>query len=200
MIDSKVSLNAYVEYFNAADPAQKKESLKQLVRNINDHIDLLANKNYQSLAGLHTPDFVFMFMHFESALTLAMNENPDIFNRALQRKIVIITPTTLVATMKVVKLLWQKENRVKNVEEIFRQCGLLYDKFVLFTEEMQKVGKSITDAGRAYHDAMNRLRDGARKSDTIIGKFQLIQSLEAKTNRKLPDSILNEISLLDNNE
>ncbi|UYQ91614.1 DNA recombination protein RmuC [Chitinophaga horti] len=200
VIDSKVSLNAYIEYFNAADPVVKKDSLKQLVRNINDHIDLLANKNYQSLSGLQTPDFVFMFMHFESALTLAMNESPDIFNRALQRKIVIITPTTLVATMKVVKLLWQKENRVKNVEEIFRQCGLLYDKFVMFTEEMQKVGKSISDADRAYHDAMNRLRDGARKSDTIIGKFQLIQQLEAKTTRKLPDNILNGISMLEENE
>lgn len=197
VIDSKVSLNAYVDYFNANDPSQKKESLKQLVRNITDHIDLLANKNYQALAGLQTPDFVFMFMHFESALTLAMNENPDIFNRALQRKIVIITPTTLVATMKVVKLLWQKENRVKNVEEIFRQCGLLYDKFVLFTEEMQKVGRSISEAGRAYKEAMDRLKDGTRKGDTIIGKFQIIQNLEAKTTRRLPDNILNEISLLD---
>jgi DNA recombination protein RmuC len=89
-------------------------------------------RNYQSLAGLNTPDYVFMFMPIESALTLAMNQDPEIFTRALQRKIVLITPTTLVATLKVVRLLWQKENQVKNVEEIFSQCGALYDKFVDF--------------------------------------------------------------------
>lgn len=196
VIDSKVSLNAYVAYFNASDPGEKKALIKQLVRNINDHIDELSAKNYHSLGSLNTPDFVFMFMHFESALTLALNESPDIFNRALKKKIVLITPSTLVATFKIVRLLWQNENRVRNVEEIFRQCGLLYDKFILFLEEMQKIGNNLRQASASHDEAMKRLKDGKRKNDTIIGKFELIKELDAKTGKSLPDNIATEMDLL----
>ncbi|MRG47138.1 DNA recombination protein RmuC [Chitinophaga sp. SYP-B3965] len=196
VIDSKVSLNAYVAYFNASDPEEKKAYMKQLVRNINEHIDELSAKNYHALSGLNTPDFVFMFMHFESALTLALNENPEIFNRALKKKIVLITPSTLVATFKIVRLLWQNENRVRNVEEIFRQCGLLYDKFISFLDEMNKVGNNLRQAGNAYDDAMKRLKDGKRKGDTIIGKFEMIKDLDAKTTKHLPDNLITEIDLL----
>lgn len=196
VIDSKVSLNAYVAYFNASDPGEKKALIKQLVRNINDHIDELSAKNYHSLGSLNTPDFVFMFMHFESALTLALNESPDIFNRALKKKIVLITPSTLVATFKIVRLLWQNENRVRNVEEIFRQCGLLYDKFILFLEEMQKIGNNLRQASASHDEAMKRLKDGKRKNDTIIGKFELIKELDAKTGKNLPDNIATEMDLL----
>lgn len=196
VIDSKVSLNAYVSYFNSGDPEERKSLIKQLVRNINDHIDELSAKNYHSLGGLHTPDFVFMFMHFESALTLALNENPDIFSRALKKKIVLITPSTLVATFKIVRLLWQNENRVRNVEEIFRQCGLLYDKFILFLDEMQKIGNNLRQASLSHDEAMKRLKDGKRKSDTIIGKFELIKELDAKTGKSLPDNIITEMDIL----
>ncbi|QEH41026.1 DNA recombination protein RmuC [Chitinophaga sp. XS-30] len=196
VIDSKVSLNAYVAYFNASDPGEKKALIKQLVRNINDHIDELSAKNYHSLGSLNTPDFVFMFMHFESALTLALNESPDIFNRALKKKIVLITPSTLVATFKIVRLLWQNENRVRNVEEIFRQCGLLYDKFILFLEEMQKIGNNLRQASASHDEAMKRLKDGKRKNDTIIGKFELIKELDAKTGKSLPDNIATEMDIL----
>lgn len=196
VIDSKVSLNAYVNYFNASDPAEKQLFVRQLVRNINDHIDELSAKNYHSLNGLHTPDFVFMFMHFESALTIALNENPDLFNRALKKKIVLITPSTLVATFKIIRLLWQHENRVRNVEEIFKQCGLLYDKFILFIEEMQKIGNNLRQASLAHEEAMKRLKDGKRKSDTIIGKFELIKDLDARTGKSLPDGIITEMDTL----
>ncbi|WP_241559064.1 DNA recombination protein RmuC [Chitinophaga barathri] len=195
VIDSKVSLNAYVAYFNASDPEEKKAHLRQLVRNITDHIDELSARNYQRLGTLNTPDFVFMFMHFESALTLALNENPDIFNRAMKKKIVLITPSTLVATFKIVRLLWQNENRVRNVEEIFRQCGMLYDKFILFLEEMQRIGHNLKQAGNAYEDAMERLKDGKRKGDTIIGKFEIIRELDAKTGKHLPKEIETEMEI-----
>lgn len=196
VIDSKVSLNAYVAYFNASEPEEKKGHLRQLVKNINDHIDELSDRNYQGLSGLHSPDFVFLFMHFESALTLALNENPDIFTRALKKKIVLITPSTLVATFKIVRLLWQHENRARNVEEIFRQCGLLYDKFALFLEEMQSLGHNLRQAGNAYDDAMNRLKDGKRKGDTILGRFETIRNLDAKTNKTLPKDIIAEMDIL----
>jgi len=196
IIDSKVSLTAYVNYFNAPTAEEKVQYLKQHLDSVTSHINLLADKNYQSLAGLTTPDYVFLFMPIESALTLAMNQNPEIFNNALKRKIVLITPTTLVATLKVVKILWQKENQVKNVEEIFRQCGELYNKFVSFLEDMDKVEVALTSATKAHRDAMNGLKDGTSKGRTIIGRFETIKKLEAKTNKNIPDKHLKEIELL----
>jgi len=154
IIDSKVSLTAYVNYFNASTKEEKDKFLKEHLKSVSDHIEELADKNYQSLAGLTTPDYVFMFMPVESALTLALNQNPNIFNEALKRKIVLITPTTLVATLKVVKILWQKENQVKNIEIIFKTCGELYDKFVAFIEVMEKIDTGLKSATSAYADAI----------------------------------------------
>ena len=196
IIDSKVSLNAYVSYFNAANPDEKAEYLKLHLKSLIDHIDTLADKNYQSLAGLNTPDYVFLFMPIEGALTLALNASQDIFDRALKKKIIIITPTTLVATLKIVKILWQKENQVKNVQEIFKQCGLLYDKFVAFLEEMDKIASGLNGANKAFKDAMEHLKDGTRKGNTIIGRFETIKRLEAKTNKTIPDKYIAEIELL----
>jgi|GEM_PF-568138 DNA recombination protein RmuC len=193
VIDSKVSLTAYVNYFNATSPEEKAEYLKQHLRSINDHINLLADKNYQSLAGLNTPDYVFLFMPVESALTLALNQNPEIFTNALKRKIVLITPTTLVATLKIVKLIWQKENQVKNIEEIFDACGKLYDKFVMFLEDMDKIEDGLKAATNAYSSAMYSLKNGKRKGDTIIGRFETIKNLEAKVNRQIPKKHLQDI-------
>jgi DNA recombination protein RmuC len=197
IIDSKVSLNAYVEYFNCTDTNQKKECLRRLVKNISDHIDGLSSKNYQLLDGVNAPDFVCMFMPIEGALSLAMNELPELVQRALNKKVVILTPTTLVATAKIIKLLWQKENRVKNVEEIFRQCGALYDKFVTFVDEMQAIGTSLQNASGSYKKAMDHLKDGQRKGVTIIGRFETIKELEAKTSKSLPQNLLKEVEFLD---
>lgn len=193
VIDSKVSVTAYVNYYNAKDGADKARYLRQHVKSVTDHIDLLAAKNYHLLSGINSPDYVFMFMPIESAITLALNENESLFTRALSKKIVLTSPTTLVATLKVVKIIWQKENQVKNVQEIFRQCGMLYDKFVTFIEEMDKVGAGLGQANKSYKEAMDRLKDGARKGDTIIGRFENIRRLEARTAKKLPDKFLNDI-------
>jgi DNA recombination protein RmuC len=195
IIDSKVSLTAYVNYCNASLPEDRARYLKQHLKSVTDHIDYLSDKQYQSLQGLQTPDYVFLFMPIESAITLALNENEDIFTRALNKKIVLITPTTLVATLKVVKIIWQKENQVKNVELIFKQCGALYDKFVTFLEEMEKVGMGLQSAGKSYKEAMDRLKDGVRKGDTIIGRFETIKKLEAKTNKSIPRKYLDELEI-----
>ena len=197
IIDSKVSLNAYVEYFNCTEEGRKRECLKQLVRNINDHIDGLSAKNYHLLNGLNAPDFVCMFMHFEPALSMAMNECPDILQRAMNKKIVILTPTTLVATAKMIRMIWQKENRARNVELIFKQCGLLYDKFVSFVEDFETVGQSLQNATNAYGAALDRLKEGKKKGDTIIGRFENIKKLEARTNKSLPPHLLAEVEALD---
>jgi len=200
IIDSKVSLTAYVNYFNATNPEEKSEYLKLHLKSLTDHIDNLADKNYQSLAGLNTPDYVFLFMPIEGALTLALNSSQDIFNRALKRKIVIITPTTLVATLKIIKIIWNKENQVKNVEEIFKQCGLLHDKFVMFIEEFEKIGSNLDTAKKAFKESMDRLTEGARKGDTIVGRFEKIKELGAKTNKSISDKYTTQIELLPEDE
>lgn len=200
IIDSKVSLTAYVNYFNAPSADEKMKHLHLHLKSVKDHIETLADKNYQSLAGLQTPDYVFLFMPIESALTLALNQSPEIFNHALKRKIVLITPTTLVATLKVVKIIWQKENQVKNVEEIFRQCGELYNKFVAFIEDMEKVETALLQASKVQREAMNKLKDGTKKGNTIIGRFETIKKLEAKTNKEIPEKYLREIDLLPDEE
>ena len=200
IIDSKVSLTAYVNYFNASDPEEKKAYLKQHLRSVNDHIEKLADKTYQSLAGLTTPDYVFMFMPVEPALTLAMNQSPEVINNALKRKIVLITPTTLIATLKVVKIIWQKENQVKNVEGIFKQCGALYDKFVGFAEDMIKIKAKLKDTSDTYDDAMNKLKHGKKRGDTIIGRLENIKKLEATTNKTIPQALLAEIEILEEDE
>jgi DNA recombination protein RmuC len=200
IIDSKVSLTAYANYFNAETPHEKEKQLKLHLKSLIDHIDELAAKNYQSLAGINSPDYVFMFMPIEGALTLAMNSSSEIFDRALKKKIVIITPTTLVATLKVIKILWQQENQVKNVEEIFRQFGALYDKFVTFVESLDQVGSGINNASQAFQQAMNHLSEGTKKGSTIIGRFETIRKLEAKTNKRLPDKLLASIDYLSEEE
>lgn len=197
IIDSKVSLTAYSSYFNAEGPEQKALFLKQHVRSVTDHINSLADKNYQSLAGLNTPDYVFMFMPIESALTLAMNQDQELFTHALNRKIVLITPTTLVATLKVVRLLWQKENQVKNVEEIFKQCGALYDKFVDFIGDMDRIEEALNNAGAAYREAMYKLKTGERKGFTIMGRMEAIRRLEARVSKIMPARHLSDHDLPD---
>jgi DNA recombination protein RmuC len=133
-------------------------------------------------------------------LTLALNSSSEIFDRALKKKIVIITPTTLVATLKVIKILWQQENQVKNVEEIFRQFGALYDKFVTFVESLDQVGSGLNNASQAFQQAMNHLSEGTKKGSTIIGRFETIRKLEAKTNKRIPNKFLASIDYLSEDE
>jgi len=196
VIDSKVSLTAYTKYFNASSKEEKAEFLKQHIKSVTEHIKLLSDKNYQMLTGLKTPDYVFMFMPVESALTLALNHDPQIFDNALKKKIVLITPTTLVATLKVVKILWQKENQVKNVEEIFKQCGALYDKFVTFLVNLKAIDTALSNATKAHKDALEDLSTGTRKGNTIIGRLERIKTLEAKVTKQIPVEYLREIDLL----
>ena len=126
-----------------------------------------------------------------------MNENPGIIDRALKKKIVIITPSTLIATLKIIRLLWQREKRVANVEEIFKQCGLLYDKFAGFLEEMLKIENGLRAAQGAYRDAMDKLKDGKKKGDTIIGRFEKIKQLEARTQKSIPEEFITDADFVE---
>jgi DNA recombination protein RmuC len=197
IIDSKVSLKSYVEYFNCSSTIDKISHLKKHIESVKSHIDGLSSKEYQKINGIHTTDYVLLFMPIENAYTLVLNENPEMFNYALNKKIIILTPTTLVATLKVVKLLWQKEQRVENIEKVFKLCGSLYDKFVGFANDMLEIKKRIRDADNAYDAAMNKLKDGRKRGETIIGRIENIRKLEATVKNKMPDAFLAEIELLE---
>lgn len=197
IIDSKVSLKSYVEYFNAQTKEEKTLHLKKHIESIKNHIDGLSNKEYQKINGINTTDYVLLFMPIENAYTLVLNENPEMFNYALNKRIIILTPSTLVATLKVVKLLWQKEERVENIEKVFKLCGSLYDKFVGFANDMIEIKRRIREADNAYDNAMGKLKDGKRRGDTIIGRIENIRKLEATVKNKMPDAFLAEIELLE---
>lgn len=200
IIDAKVSLKSYAEYFNSTDIIDKATHLKRHIESVKSHVDGLSSKEYHKINGINTTDYVLLFMPIENAYTLVLNENPDMFNYALNKKIIILTPTTLVATLKVVKLLWKKEQRVENIEKVFKLCGGLYDKFVGFANDMLEIKKRIRDADYAYDAAMNKLKDGRKRGDTIIGRIENIRKLEATVKNKIPDAFLAEIELLETDD
>jgi len=201
VIDSKVSLKSYVEYFNSQNIEDKALHLKKHIESVKGHIDGLSNKEYQKINGINTTDYVLLFMPIENAYTLVLNENPEMFNYALNKKIIILTPSTLVATLKVVNLLWQKEERVENIEKVFKLCGSLYEKFIAFANDMLEIKKRIREADNAYENAMYKLKEGKRRGDTIIGRIENINKLEGTTkNSKMPAAFLAEIELLETDE
>lgn len=160
ILDSKVSLTAYSNYFDTEDEGERAGFLKQHLDSINGHIKLLSNKDYQKLHDINTPDYVLMFVANEPALTLALKEDQTIFEKALDKNIVIVSTSTLLATLRTISYIWKQDLQNKNAEEIARQAGNLYDKFVGFTEDLLKLGSQMDTATKTYKEAMNKLTDG----------------------------------------
>ena len=191
IIDSKISLVAYEQYFNAEDERQKERFLTAHINSIRQHISDLSNKNYQNLYSINSPDFVFMFFALEPALYIALQADTSLFERALQKNIVLVSITTLMATMRTVSFIWKQENQKNNVLEIARESGALYDKFVGFTEDMIKVGKTLIQSKETYDLAMNKLTESTKKGDTIIGRMENIKKLGANTTKNIDKSLVN---------
>ena len=190
IIDSKVSLTAYERYFNEEDENLKQRFLKEHTNSITKHISDLSAKNYQNLYGINSPDFVFMFIALEPALTIALQNDPTLFEKAFQKNIVLVSTTTLLASLRTVSFIWKQENQKNNVFEIAKESGALYDKFVGFVDDLIKVGQTIDTSKKIYADAMNKLTESTRKGDTIIGRFERIKELGAKATKSLPQSII----------
>lgn len=193
IIDSKVSLVAYEKCFTANDEAEKKRHLKAHVDSLKNHIKDLSSKNYQQLYQINTPDYLLLFVPIEPAFSLAVQNDQRLFLDALDRNIVIVTTSTLLATMRTVSFIWKQEKQKRSVLEIARQSGLLYDKFVNFVEDLRNVGHRLDSAQKAYHDAMNKMTEGQRKGDTLIGRAQKIKELGAKASKNLPSDIIDQI-------
>ncbi len=190
IIDSKVSLTAYEEFYSSNDDEDRKIFLKKHLESIKNHIRDLSSKDYTKLYGINSPDYVLMYIPIEPALTLALQEEQAIFKFGLERDIILVSTSTLLATLRTVSFIWQQENQKKNVLEIAKQSGLLYDKFVGFVEDLQDIDKHLEKTKKSYDGAMSKLKDG---SGNLVGKVEAIKKLGAKAKKNIPSELLPEL-------
>ena len=184
VVDSKVSLVAYEKFVTAETDERQTQALKEHIASIRSHVKLLSEKNYQNAINLNTPDFVLMFIPVEASFSVAVQADGELFSYAWERKIVIVSPTTLLATLRTISSIWKQENQTKNAQEIARLSGALYDKFIGFAEDMTKIKTNIDKASGAYDDALKKMKDG---NGNIIRTAEKIKELGAKTgNKSLP--------------
>ena len=188
IVDSKVSLTAYEKYINEDDEEQKSAFLKEHVNSLKRHVEQLGNKNYQHLYEMESPDFVLLFIPIEPAFAIALNEDTQLYNKAFEKNIVIVTPSTLLATLRTIDSMWTNQKQQDNAIEIARQAGALYDKFEGFVTDLVKIGKKMDEAKSEYEGAMNKLVDG---KGNLITSVQKLKIMGAKAKKSLPDPILN---------
>lgn len=188
VVDSKVSLTAYEKYINEDDDeATKTRYLKEHVNSIKLHVEQLGNKNYQDLYQIESPDFVLLFIPMEPAFAIALNEDTTLYNKAFEKNIVIVTPSTLLATLRTIDSMWANQKQQENAFEIARQAGALYDKFEGFVADLIKIGKKIDESKVEYQGAMNKLVDG---KGNLITSVEKLKKMGAKAKKALPDNIL----------
>ena len=202
IIDSKVTLTAYERYINEEDSEVKNQHLKEHIVSINRHVEQLGSKNYHDLYHMESPDFVLLFIPIESAFAVALNEDTTLYNKAFEKNIVIVTPSTLLATLRTIDSMWTNQKQQENAIEIARQAGALYDKFEGFVSDLIKIGKKMDEAKIEYGNAMNKLVDG---KGNLITSVEKLKKMGAKAKKALPESVLkranetDEISLLPEN-
>lgn len=187
IIDSKVSLVAYEKFISGEGDIQKQLALKEHIASIKNHIKNLSSKNYQSLYQLESLDFVLMFMPIEPAFALAVQQDANLFNDAFDKNIVIVSPSTLLATLRTVASIWRAENQNRNALEIARQSGALYDKFQSLITDLIDLGKRISTLQRGYEEAMKKLHTG---KGNLISSVERIKQLGANTTKSLPQQLL----------
>ena len=187
ILDAKVSLVAYERYFNETEEKLRTVSLKEHIQSIRSHIKGLSDKNYQNLYGVNSPDYVLMFVALEPALHVALDADNTLFNFALEKNVVLVSQSTLLATLKTVSFIWKQEDQKRNVLEIARQSGRLYDKFVGFVQDMDQLGGQLSTSQKTYDKAMNKLSDG---QGNLIRSTEKLKELGAKTSKSLPKEYL----------
>ncbi len=187
VLDSKVSLTAYSNYFEATDENEKQRYLKQHLDSILTHIKTLNDKNYQNLYEINQPDYILMFVANEPALNIAFQQKPDLFESALNKNIVLVSTSTLMATMRTISYIWKQDLQNKNAIEIATQAGSLYDKFTNFTEDLIKVGRQLGQTQSTYQDAMKKLSEG---KDNLVRKTERLKELGAKTSKSLDQKLI----------
>ncbi len=186
IIDSKVSLTDYERFVNAEEEFQESH-LKSHIQSLQKHVDQLSSKKYEDLYDMESPDFVLMFVPIETAFSVAINQDPALYNKAFEKNIVIVTPSTLLATLRTIDTMWNNEKQQRNAIEIARQAGALYDKFEGFVTDLTRVGKKMDEAKNEYRGAMNKLVEGR---GNIITSIEKLKKMGAKAKKSLPDKIL----------
>ncbi len=188
IIDSKVTLTAYDNYIAAENEKEQQVALKAHLVSVKNHINELASKNYQEIDEIKTLDFVIMFMPVEPAYLLAIQNEPQLWTYAYEKRILLISPTNLVAVLKMIESLWKQEYQNRNVLEIAQQGGALYDDFVRLSENLIKLGKKMDEASEHYKDTMKKISEGR---GNLIGRVQKLKELGVKAKKTLPESMLN---------
>jgi len=187
VIDSKVSLTAYERFTNEQDETLQQLHLKEHVTSIKRHIEQLSEKKYQDIYRMESPDFILLFIPIEPAFALALNSDNLLYNKAFEKNIVIVTPTTLLATLRTIDSMWTNQKQQENAFEIARVAGTLYDKFEGFVNDLIKIGKKMDEAKIEYSGAMNKLVEGRGNVITTIEK---LKKMGAKTQKSLPENLV----------
>lgn len=187
IVDSKVSLVSYERYTNSNDEEERELELKNHVLSVKSHVKILSEKNYQTGIGVNSPDFVLLFIPIESSFSAAVQGDESLYNYAWDRKVVIVSPTTLLATLRTIASVWKHERQTKNAIEIADKAGRLYDKFKSFIDDMQKIDRGINATRTAYDDAFNKLKSG---TGNLIRRAETIKELGAKTSKSLPQDLI----------
>ncbi|MBC8384316.1 MAG: DNA recombination protein RmuC [Candidatus Cloacimonetes bacterium] len=190
VVDSKVSLVSYEKFMNEADTQHKKEVYqKALHTSIKSHIDDLNSKHYQKLSGLNSPDFVLLFMPIEGSFNLVVQTKSELYQYGLDKKIVLVSPSSLLVTLRTIAYIWRQEKQNKNAITIARQAGDLYDKFVGFLTDLDNIGKNIDRSKDSYLNALNKLKSGR---GNLITRVENIRKLGAKASKEIPEKFIEE--------
>jgi len=189
VIDSKVSITAYARHTEAASTDEADKELLAHIQSIRQHIQGLSGKNYAGIADIASVDFVLMFIPIEPAFLSALKSAPNLYQEALSKNIVLVCPSTLMATLRTVAHLWRQDQQNKNAMEIARQCANLYDKFVGFVEDLEQIGKRLDQAQSSYHDAFNKLKTG---KGNLIKAAEKVKELGVKPNKMIASNLLTQ--------
>ncbi|WP_457790981.1 DNA recombination protein RmuC [Pseudomonas sp. PL-6] len=187
IVDAKVSLSAYQQYVAADDEVIRQQALKQHLVSLRSHLKGLSGKDYQRLEGLHSLDFVLLFVPIEAAFAAALQAEPNLFQEAFEQQVVIVSPTTLLATLRVIDSLWRQERQGQNAREIAERAGQLYDKFVAFIADLDEMGSRLQQLDKAYAGARNKLVEGR---GNLIGRAENLKLLGARASKSLPTELL----------
>ena len=185
IIDSKVSFIDYEKFIKAEDATEIHQHRKALIASMKRHIDGLNEKHYQNLKDINSPDYVFMFIPIEGAFATVMEEDMSLYQYAIKKSVIMIGPSSLLASLKTVSYIWQQENQTKNAMDIANESGKMLDKFISFYEDFEKVGKQMQTAQKTYEDAENKLKTGR---GNLIDKANKIKDMGARPSKQLPSS------------
>ncbi|MDR1739430.1 MAG: DNA recombination protein RmuC [Bacteroidales bacterium] len=193
IIDCKVSLTAYERFVSAENNVERERALSEHLASLKRHIDELSNKSYYNLYGINPPDFVFLFVPVEPALHIALQNDLTLFDKAFSKNVVLLSPTMLLATLRTVTFMWRQETQKKNVMNIVKESGALYDKFVGFSDDLIRMGKKLDEAQGEYRGAMNKLTESSKKGDTIVGRIERIKELGAGADKSIDKRLLDRV-------